>query len=79
MLDDIPALAVTEEQAAAIRQGRSVKLLRTGGPEARESEDVSASLELSDGTVVCAMAGTTLVALARYHAGMIQPMRVLQL
>ena len=69
VLDDIPALAVTGQEAAAIRQGRSVKVLRTGGPGPREESAGAQPSELSDGTVVCAMEGTTLVALARYHAG----------
>ncbi|MEE8083956.1 MAG: tRNA pseudouridine(55) synthase TruB [Alphaproteobacteria bacterium] len=79
VLDDIPALAVTGQEAAAIRQGRSVKVLRTGGPGPREGSAGTPSSELSDGMVVCAMEGTTLVALARYHAGEIRPVRVLNM
>ena len=79
VLDDIPALAVTGQEAAAIRQGRSVKVLCTGGPGAREQSAGAPPSELSDGTVVCAMEGTTLVALARYHAGEIRPVRVLNM
>ena len=79
MLDDIPALAVTGKEAAAIRQGRPVKVLCTGGPGPREESASALPSELSDGTVVCAMEGTTLVALARYHAGEIRPVRVLNM
>jgi tRNA pseudouridine55 synthase len=79
VLDDIPALAVTGQEAAAIRQGRSVKVLCTGGPRPREESAGAPPSELSDGTVVCAMEGTTLVALARYHAGEIRPVRVLNM
>ncbi|MFT5539705.1 MAG: tRNA pseudouridine55 synthase [Alphaproteobacteria bacterium] len=78
VLDDIPALALSGDEAALIRQGRAVKVLGTGGSRPREGNaDVSA--ELSDGTVVCAMDGTRLVALARYVAGEIHPVRVLNL
>jgi tRNA pseudouridine55 synthase len=79
VLDDIPALAVTGKQAAAIRQGRPVTVLRTGARgrlEDGQSADVS---ELSDGTVVCAMEGGKLVALARYRSGEIRPVRVLNM
>ncbi len=79
VLDDIPALAVTGKEAAAIRQGRSVRVFRTGGPGPREESEPAPSSELSDGTVVCAMEGTTLVALARYHGGEIWPVRVLNI
>jgi tRNA pseudouridine55 synthase len=79
VLDDIPALAVTGQEAAAIRQGRPVKVLCTGGPGPREESAGAPPSELSDGTVVCAMEGTTLVALARYHAGEIRPVRVLNM
>lgn len=77
VLDDIPALAVTGEQAAAMRQGRPVKVQCTGGPGPREAGAIAVSPKLSDGTVVCAMEDGTLVALARYHAGEIRPVRVL--
>jgi tRNA pseudouridine55 synthase len=78
VLDDIPALALSGDEAALIRQGRAVKVLGTGGSCPRE-ENVDISAELSDGTVVCAMDGTRLVALARYVAGEIHPVRVLNL
>jgi tRNA pseudouridine55 synthase len=79
VLDDIPALAVTEQEAVALRQGRPVIVLCTGGPGPREESGNALPSELSDGTVVCAMEGTTLVALARYHAGKISPVRVLNM
>jgi tRNA pseudouridine55 synthase len=78
VLDDIPALALSGDEAALIRQGRAVRVLSAGGNCPREGHaDISA--ELSDGTVVCAMEGTRLVALARYVAGEIHPVRVLNL
>ncbi|MDH3239147.1 MAG: tRNA pseudouridine(55) synthase TruB [Alphaproteobacteria bacterium] len=79
VLDDIPALAVTGDQAAAIRQGRSVKVQCTGGPGPREAGAIAVSLKLSDGTVVCAMEDGALVALARYYGGEIRPVRVLNI
>lgn len=79
VLDDIPALAVTGQEAAAIRHGRPVKVLRAGDSGTRAARAGVPSSQLSDGTVVCAMEGTTLVALARYHAGEIRPVRVLNL
>jgi tRNA pseudouridine55 synthase len=79
VLDDIPALAVTGDQAAAIRQGRPVKVQCTGGPGAREAGAIAEFPKLSDGTVVCAMEDGALVALARYHGGEIRPVRVLNI
>ncbi|HSR54836.1 MAG TPA: tRNA pseudouridine(55) synthase TruB, partial [Alphaproteobacteria bacterium] len=79
VLDDIPALAVTGDQAAAMRQGRPIKVQCTGGPGPREAGAIAVSPKLSDGTVVCAMENGTLVALARYHAGQIRPVRVLNI
>ena len=79
VLDDIPALAVTGKQAAAMRQGRPVRVLRTGAPGPREGGQSADPSELSDGTVVCAMEGNRLVALARYCSGEIRPVRVLNI
>jgi tRNA pseudouridine55 synthase len=78
VLDDIPALALTGEQAALLRQGGAVAVLGTGGPGPREGEADSAAA-ISDGTVVCAKQGTRPVALARYDAGLLRPVRVLNL
>jgi tRNA pseudouridine55 synthase len=79
VLDDIPALAVTGKQAADIRHGRPVRVLRTGGPGPQGAGQSAESSELSDGTVVCAMEGNKLVALARYCSGEIRPVRVLNI
>jgi tRNA pseudouridine55 synthase len=78
VLDDIPALALTGEQAALLRQGGAVAVLGTGGPVPREG-DADKAVAISDGTVVCAKQGTRLVALARYDAGILRPVRVLNL
>jgi tRNA pseudouridine55 synthase len=78
VLDDIPALALTGEQAALLRQGGAVAVLGTGGPGPREGDAAKADA-ISDGTVVCAKQGSRLVALARYDAGILRPVRVLNL
>jgi tRNA pseudouridine55 synthase len=80
-LDDIPALALTGDEAAAMRQGRPVKVPRTGGhgPRAGQTGEGCDPAALSDGTVVCAMDGTRPVALARYNSGEVRPVRVLNL
>ncbi len=70
-LDDIPALALTETEAQRLRLGQAVSML------ARANRDRIA--ELTNGEVICAMAGEKLVALARYEAGDLHPVRVLNL
>ena len=77
-LDDIPALALTGDQAALLRQGQAVRVPGTGGTWPRNG-DAGEPAALSDGTVVCAMDGTRPVALARYVAGEVRPVRVLNL
>lgn len=77
-LDDIPALALTGDQAALIRQGQAVKVPGTGGAWPR-NDMAGAPAALSDGAVVCAMDGKRPVALARYVAGEVRPVRVLNL
>jgi tRNA pseudouridine55 synthase len=78
VLDDIPALALTGDQAALLRQGCAVRLLGSGGVWPRDGE-AGPPATLSDGSVVCAMEGTRLVALARIDAGALRPVRVLNL
>jgi tRNA pseudouridine55 synthase len=70
-LDDIPALAVTEIEAGRLRNGQAVSLLR------KADLDRIADLEIGD--TVLAMANGTAIALVRYTAGEIQPVRVLNL
>ncbi len=77
-LDDIPALALTGDQAALLRQGRAVAVLGTAGLLSRDG-DAGSPAPLSDGTVVCAMDGTRPVAMARFDAGLLRPVRVLNL
>lgn len=70
-LDDIPALSLTESEANRLRCGQAVSLLARADRERIR--------HLSQGAVVCAMAADTPVALARYEAGEIRPIRVLNL
>ncbi|MGP1253915.1 MAG: tRNA pseudouridine(55) synthase TruB [Kiloniellales bacterium] len=70
-LDDIPALALTDQEATRLRQGQAVSML------ARSNLDRIRDLE--NGDTICAMAGNTLVAIARFEAGDVKPIRVLNL
>ena len=70
-LDDIPALAVTEIEAGRLRNGQAISLL--------QKADLDRIAELENGDTVLTTAGGKPVALARYAAGEIQPVRVLNL
>ncbi|MBU4435677.1 MAG: tRNA pseudouridine(55) synthase TruB [bacterium] len=71
-LDDIPALAVTDEDAFRLAQGRAIVLLP------RQVETLKAELTPGDRTV-SAMVGDRLVALCEMRAGRLNPVRVFQL
>jgi tRNA pseudouridine55 synthase len=71
-LDDIPALAVTDEDAFRLKQGRSIVLVP------RQVEAVKARLKPGSRTV-SAMAGGTMVALCEMRAGRLEPSRVFNL
>ncbi|MBO9710379.1 MAG: tRNA pseudouridine(55) synthase TruB [Caulobacter sp.] len=71
-LDDIPALAVTDEDAFRLAQGRAIVLLP------RQVEKLKAELTPGDRTV-SAMLGERLVALCEMRAGKLNPVRVFQL
>ncbi|MDP6602797.1 MAG: tRNA pseudouridine(55) synthase TruB [Rhodospirillales bacterium] len=70
-LDDIPALAMTEQEARHLRHGRAVPVL----PVASRSP----LKNVTKGAVVCAMTEGKPVALARIAGGEIRPLRVLNL
>ena len=70
-LDDIPALALTEAEAARLRCGQAVLLLRP--------TDRAFMLELGNGQRIRATCGTKLVALAEIADGALRPVRVLNL
>jgi tRNA pseudouridine55 synthase len=67
-LDDIPALAVTTEDAFRLTQGRSIVLLP------RQVETLKAELPAS--RIVSARHGTRIVALCEMRAGRLNPTRV---
>ncbi|HEX7886813.1 MAG TPA: tRNA pseudouridine(55) synthase TruB [Phenylobacterium sp.] len=68
-LDDIPVLAVTDEDAFRLKQGRSIVLVP------RQVEAVQARLKPGSRTV-SAMAGERVVALCEMRAGRLEPSRV---
>ncbi len=69
VLDDIPALALTDVEAGRLRHGQPIAAL----PVASRSPLV----ELSPGALVRAMIGDKLVALAEIQGGEIRPVRVI--
>ena len=71
-LDDIPALAVTDEDAFRLKQGRSIVLVP------RQVEAVKARLKPGSRTVT-ATSGGTVVALCEMRAGRLEPSRVFNL
>jgi tRNA pseudouridine55 synthase len=71
-LDDIPALALTTEDAFRLTQGRSIVLLP------RQAEALKAKLTLGSRTVA-AFEGERIVALCETRAGRLNPTRVFQL
>ena len=70
-LDDIPALALTEQEAVRLRNGQPVPLLKKA-----DFERISA---FGDGEIVIATAMGKLVALTKYSAGEVRPVRVLNI
>jgi len=71
-LDDIPALALTTEDAFRLTQGRSIVLLP------RQAEALKARLDQGS-RVVAAFEGERIVALCEMRAGRLNPTRVFQL
>ncbi len=72
VLDDIPALALTEVEADRLRQGRAIQVLRNADKQMVDG--------LADGEIVCAMSDGRLVALTRLDQGpvvQLHPVRVL--
>ncbi len=70
-LDDIPALALTEEEVRALRYGRAVTPLRPG--------DRARFDAFADGATIRATSRGRLVALVAVEAGSIRPVRVMNL
>jgi tRNA pseudouridine55 synthase len=73
-LDDIPALAISESEAADLRNGRAIRLLRKGDLERIEALGLNS--EGGGGEFRVETRGD-LVAIARFEAGEIKPARVL--
>lgn len=74
-LDDIPALALTEEQAGRLRHGQAIPMLLRN--DHRQAQGVTTSEE--GGEVVCAMSAGRPVAVARLAGGTLRALRVLNL
>ena len=69
VLDDIPALAVTESEAGRLRRGQPVPVIRKANRECIEA--------LADGAVLSALHDRRLVAFVRLDGRMVHPVRVL--
>jgi tRNA pseudouridine55 synthase len=69
VLDDIPALALTEQEAHRLRHGQALALF----PVAQRNPQA----KLAQGIPVQAVLGETLVALAEVGNGMLRPLRVM--
>ncbi len=70
-LDDIPALALTGDEANRLRSGQAVPLFR--------KSDLDRLSDLEDGDIVLAKTAGKAVAIARLEQGMLAPVRVLHL
>jgi tRNA pseudouridine55 synthase len=69
VLDDIPALAVTESEADRLRRGQPVPVIRTANRDRIQG--------LADDTVLCALLGGKLIAFTRLKGRQVHPVRVL--
>jgi tRNA pseudouridine55 synthase len=76
VLDDIPALAVTGDEAERLRKGQALAALGTGANGPRWHPEES---HPDDGTILLATADGKPVALARFERGCVRPVRVLNL
>jgi len=70
-LDDIPALALTAEEARRLRCGQPIGLVRRS-----DRERIG---DLASGSLVCAMSSGKPIALARFEAGDLHAVRILNL
>ncbi len=70
-LDDIPALAISDSEAADLRNGRTLRLLRKG--------DLERLSDVDDGKEFRVEVSGKLVGLARFEAGEVKSSRVLNL
>ncbi|MFQ5953547.1 MAG: tRNA pseudouridine(55) synthase TruB [Kiloniellales bacterium] len=70
-LEDLPPFPLTGLEASRLRSGQPVSLLRRS--------QLGRIADLCDGMVLCAMSDGKVVAITRYQAGEIRPLRVLNL
>ena len=68
-LADIPALALTEQEAAGLKQGQAISLVALMGRIPRTANP--------DGGLARAMAGSRVIGLCRLEDGMLKPERIL--
>jgi len=68
-LADIPALALTEQEAVALHQGQAISLITLMGRIPAQANP--------DGGLARAMAGGRVIGLCRLEDGMMKPERVL--
>ncbi len=78
-LDDIPALAVTGEEAARLKQGRAIVLLPHVAQELRELRRPRTVSGEDASRLALAMCGDLAVAIGEVRAGRLQPVRVFQM
>jgi tRNA pseudouridine55 synthase len=76
VLDDIPALAITEGDAERLRKGQALAVLDTGANGPRWHPEES---NPEDGTILLTIANGKPVALARFERGCVRPVRVLNI
>jgi tRNA pseudouridine55 synthase len=69
VLDDIPALAMTESEVDRLRRGQPVPVIRTVNRERIR--------DLADGTILCAVKDGKLIAYTRLDGRLVHPVRVL--
>ena len=69
VLDDIPALALTNSEADRLRRGQPVPVIRTANRERIR--------DLADATILCAVQDGKLIAYTRLDGRMVHPVRVL--
>ena len=70
-LDDIPALALTEDEARRLRSGQAISALQVAKRTPLN--------DIDQGATICAMADGKVVALAKFEGGESRPFRVLNL
>jgi len=78
-LDDIPALAVTDEEASFLKQGRPIVLLPRQAQELRDQRRPRDIAGKDGSRMALAMCGETAAAIGEARAGRFEPVRVFNL